>query len=83
MALGRKTGGGSRKGKPNKNTALVKDMVAQALEEAGGIEYLKAQAEASPSAFLTLIGKLIPVQHTGAEGGPIIIATGVPVAADD
>ncbi len=71
---GRKTGGGSRKGCPNKSTTALKDMILQALndaEEGGGVAYLKARAKDSPAAFLALIGKVLPLQVTG-EGGPVI-----------
>ncbi len=61
MAAGRKTGGRQR-GVPNKTTALVKDMITQALEHAGGVEYLIAQARDNPNAFLTLVGKVVPLQ---------------------
>jgi hypothetical protein len=54
--------GGRTKGTPNKITAEVKDMVRQALDESGGVEYLKAQAVQNPTAFLTLVGKLLPSQ---------------------
>lgn len=40
MAKGIKTGGGSRKGKPNKLTADVKAMILAALDKAGGTQYL-------------------------------------------
>lgn len=36
MAKGVKTGGGSRKGVPNKLTKAVKDIIAGAAEELGG-----------------------------------------------
>lgn len=55
-------GRGRPKGSRNKVSAAVKDMVAQALNEAGGIEYLKTQAATNPTAFLTLVGKIIPLQ---------------------
>ncbi len=65
MARGKKTGGGSRKGRPNKATAELKDMVLRALDQAGGIDYLRAQAEANPTAFLTLVGKVLPLAVKG------------------
>ena len=67
--------GGSRKGIPNKNTAAIKDMIDQALREAGGVEYLKTQARDNPSAFLGLIGKILPkdISVTGADGGNVVI----------
>ena len=77
MATGRKTGGGSRKGRPNKATAALKDMILEALDDAGGVSYLQKQANKNPSAFLTLVGKVLPLQVTGEGGGPIIVVTGV------
>ena len=68
-------GKGRGKGNLNKNTAAIKDMIDQALREAGGVEYLKTQARDNPSAFLGLIGKILPkdISVTGAEGGNIVI----------
>lgn len=57
---GKKKTGGKTKGTPNKNTALLKDMILTALDDAGGIEYLKKQATNEPVAFLGLIGKILP-----------------------
>lgn len=67
--------GGRKKGTPNKLTAAVKDMVLQALNEAhddGGVAYLKEQAAKNPTAFLTLVGKVIPLQIGGdPNSGPV------------
>lgn len=60
-------------GVPNKFTMVLKDMILTALSDAGGVEYLKAQASENPSAFLTLIGKVLPLQVTGEGGGPMVI----------
>lgn len=62
--------GGRKKGTPNKQTAAVKDMVLAALDGVGGIAYLKRQAEENPTAFMTLVGKVIPTQvnHADNEG---------------
>lgn len=56
--------GGSRKGIPNKNTGLIREMIAKALDQAGGVKYLVdcAHDPRSKSAFLGLIGKVMPVQ---------------------
>lgn len=62
MAKGVKTGGGSRKGKPNKLTASVKDAILAAFDGVGGVAYLKAQAIENPTAFMTLLGKVLPTQ---------------------
>jgi hypothetical protein len=45
--------------------------------EAGGEQYLARQANENPSAFMTLLGKVLPTQVTGHEGGPVTIVTGV------
>ena len=77
-------GPGRPKGIPNKATTAVKEMIIAALEQSGGIDYLMAQAESNPTAFLTLVGKVLPLQVSGEGGGPVAINvyTGVPRAAD-
>lgn len=67
---GQKTGG-RVKGTPNKATAELKAMILSALDGAGGVEYLQRQADESPSAFLSLIGKVLPTTLTGADGGAV------------
>lgn len=59
-------GKGRPKGSANKTTTEVKEMILQALQQAGGIEYLVAQAHDKPAAFLTLVGKVMPLQVNGA-----------------
>lgn len=63
--------GGRQKGTPNKVSSDVRNMVNEALAQAGGVEYLVAQARANPAAFLTLVGKVIPKEVTGAGGVPL------------
>ena len=48
-------------------------MILAALNKAGGEEYLVKQAEESPGAFLALVGKVLPLQVTGDNGGAIKI----------
>ena len=60
---------GRVKGVPNKVTGELKDMILQALDGAGGITYLQARALDNPSAFLTLVGKVLPLQvNANVEG---------------
>jgi hypothetical protein len=58
---------------PNKNTAQIKDMILEALHGVGGVDYLMecATDDKSKTAFLALIGKVMPTQVTGADGGAI------------
>lgn len=58
-------GKGRPKGSPNKTTAALKDMILQALGNKGGIKYLERQADENPTAFLTLVGKVLPLQVAG------------------
>ena len=74
MPAGSKPGerrGGRKKGTPNKFTGELKDMILQALSNAGGTEYLQKQATSSPTAFLALVGKVLPLQVTGKDGGSL------------
>lgn len=72
MAHGYKTGG-RKKGTPNKTTALLKDAILQAATNAGGknglVAYLEAQATANPGPFMSLLGKVLPMQVENGEDG--------------
>lgn len=80
MAKGIKTGG-RKKGTPNKTTALLKDAILEAARKAGNamdddrdglIVYLQTQAVANPAPFLTLLGKVLPMQIAGDQENPIV-----------
>ena len=78
-------GKGRPKGAQNKMTRALKDMILQALDDAGRQQYLVEQARKNPVAFMTLLGKVLPLQVASAEGGPIhvevvnyAVDTGVP-----
>ena len=46
-------------------------MILAALDTVGGPGYLVAQASANPTAFLTLIGKVLPMTVVGDPDAPI------------
>lgn len=74
-------GMGRPKGAVNKNTKALKDMILGALAGAGGQEYLQRQADENPTAFMGLIGKVLPTELKGTgDGGAIVVqvVTGVP-----
>lgn len=58
---------------PNKENKALREMILQALDEqpGGGVAYLKIQAAENPNAFMSLLGKVLPMQVTGEGGGPI------------
>jgi hypothetical protein len=83
MARGRKTGGGSRKGKPNKATADVREAFRRLIEgNSGNLEsWLKRVARKNPSKALEVVGKLaefiVPklarTEVSGPNGQPIAV----------
>ncbi len=71
---GHKKAGGRAKGTPNKATAEIKDMLRQALDESGGVEYFKQQALLNPVSFNTLIAKIIPADVNAKLAGELKIS---------
>jgi len=71
---GKREGAGRKKGVPNKLSSTVKEMVLGALSEAGGQSYLVEQSKSNPTAFMTLVGKVLPTEITGANGKDLTIA---------
>tara|TARA_R110000737_G_scaffold319063_1_gene330156 strand:+ start:153 stop:479 length:327 start_codon:yes stop_codon:yes gene_type:complete len=66
-------GKGRKKGVPNKNTTLLKDAILMAAEKAGNdmgdngmVSYLEFQATENPNGFMTLMGKVLPMQINGS-----------------
>lgn len=71
-------GKGRQKGVPNKLTGEVKQMILDALEGAGGVEYLIDKAETHPVAFMSLVGKVLPMQVAGmGENGEHMVRVAV------
>ncbi len=71
-----KAGPGRPKGMPNKTTALLKDAILKAATDAGDGDmaaYLRAQAVANPGPFLSLLGKVLPMQVEAEVDGKLII----------
>jgi hypothetical protein len=65
---------GRPKGSPNKTTALLKDAILKAATDAGDGDmaaYLKEQAKKNPGPFMALLGKVLPMQVTGEDGGAL------------
>lgn len=68
-------GRGRPKGSPNRITASAKEAIAQAAEGLGGTNRLISWAQEDPAnerAFwATIYPKLLPLQVSGEDGGPI------------
>jgi hypothetical protein len=62
-------GKGRPKGSKNKVGVALKDMILQALANVGGEAYLQEQAAKNATAFMQLVGRVLPLQvkETGAE----------------
>lgn len=67
-------GPGRPKGCQNKVPQQLKEMILRALDEAGGVDYLKAQAKRTPGPFLALVGKVLPLTVQGPDGGAVVTA---------
>lgn len=84
-------GPGRPKGTPNKTTALLKDAILKAAEAAGAetdeggmVGYLTMQARLNPGPFMSLLGKVLPMQISGDDGGPIqVVVKQFTLNADD
>ncbi|UNE54943.1 hypothetical protein [Bartonella machadoae] len=82
-----RAGIGRVKGVPNKMTRILKEAVVRAAENAGNkigneglISYLEKQAMDCPAAYLALLGKVLPLQVTGEDGGAVKIIGRVEIA---
>ncbi|MBX4335592.1 hypothetical protein [Bartonella raoultii] len=82
-----RAGIGRVKGVPNKITRVLKEAVLKAAENAGNrigneglVSYLEKQAMDCPAAYLALLGKILPLQVTGENGGAVKIIGRVEIA---
>lgn len=71
---------GRPKGVPNKITGTLKEMILGALDNAGGVEYLTRQADENPGAFMTLLGKVLPMTIAGDPQSPVVLKHNLNIA---
>lgn len=69
--------GGRQKGTPNRITKTVREAILGAFDELGGQKWLVKLGKNDEKAFASLLGKVLPTQLTGADGGPIMVASSV------
>ncbi len=72
FAKGHKLAKGRPKGSRNKTTTALKDIILQALANAGGVAYLEKQAEDNPNAFMALVGRVLPLQVKDGGADPLM-----------
>jgi hypothetical protein len=72
---GLRAGAGRPPGAQNKISLSLKNMILQALDEAGGVDYLKRLAIENSSAFAGLVAKILPstLQASDSDGGPQVV----------
>ena len=63
--------GGRAKGTPNKFNADIKGMIVGALNSGGGQKWLEAQMSENPTAFMSLIGRVLPTTVSGDKDNPL------------
>lgn len=76
-----KPGPGRAKGVPNKTTALLKEAIIAAAEAVGSdgkgkdklTGYCTFLASSEPKAFAQLLGKVLPMQIAGEDGGAVVV----------
>lgn len=77
-------GKGRVKGSANKSTIAAREMFQRAAQGLGGLPALIDWAKDEPGEFWKLYARLIPVEHTGAEGAAlmpkVVVYTSVPDA---
>lgn len=81
-----RAGMGRPKGVPNKTTALLRDAILEAAKKAGDgdmVAYLHAQAIANPGPFMSLLGKVLPMQIIGDADNPLTLVTRIELVAPD
>lgn len=60
------------KGVKNK-TPELRALIAEALDRAGGVDYLVRQAQENPGPFLQLLGRMIPKEITAEISGELTV----------
>ncbi len=58
-------GKGRPKGSTNKLTRTIKEAIEASFDKVGGAEYLARMAFEQPGAYMTLLGKVLPMQIDG------------------
>lgn len=71
---GKREGAGRPKGSLDGNNKQLREMILQALNDKGGVKYLVQQADAHPQAFMSLLGRVLPLAVEGGDPNkPVVV----------
>lgn len=70
---GKRAGAGRPKGSLDKNNKQLREMILEALDNKGGAAYLADKAETHPQAFMSLLGRVLPMTVAGDPENPVIV----------
>jgi hypothetical protein len=73
FAPGNRASPGRPRGSPNRSTTELKSAILQALDQAGGIEYLTRLANTDAKTFATLLLRLLPAAPADASGNEVLL----------
>jgi hypothetical protein len=65
--------GGRKVGTPNKITRSLKEDILEAFLKVGGADYLVGKARENPTAFMSLLGRVLPTELSGEQRQDIIV----------
>lgn len=69
---GKRPNSGRKKGVPNKLTQSIREAIEASFDKVGGADYLAKMAMENPSAYMVLLGKVLPAHmNIQTDTGPI------------
>lgn len=81
MRGGKREGAGRPQGSLDKNNKALREMILAALEQKGGVAYLVDKADSHPQAFMSLLGRVLPMQVAGDPENPLETVTRIELVA--
>jgi hypothetical protein len=72
---GKREGAGRPRGALDKNNKQLREMILAALDKKGGVAYLAEKAESHPQAFMSLLGRVLPLTVAGDPENPLVTVT--------
>jgi len=70
---GKREGAGRPKGALDKDNKELREMILAALDARGGVAYLADKADTHPQAFMSLLGRVLPMTVAGDKDAPLAL----------